>query len=128
MRNLFEPILEKHNAIKTKMEKHGLRNWLNITLSIIGGLLWALSGPLLFVSLMGSFMGHVSFDPPTQVQPVYDAGFGFIFNRWFWRCMLGTSILMVIASWQCHPATIVERKISREALANYRAEHGWPWN
>lgn len=114
---MFEDFRRTDAAIK--------EHQLSYLLAIAGCLCFVISFPILFLSLMAVFGGEVSFNPPDGINRAIEAGWGFIFNRWFWTSTLLASILGQIFAYWAHPEAQLKRKLGRTAVQEYQQE--WPW-
>lgn len=85
-----------------------------------------------FVGLLSAFTVPyaviLTIAPPSIVHNVVVAGFGFLFNRWFWSTMLLLGTLGLIFSYWAHPESQLRRKLEKVAISLFRANYGWPWD
>jgi hypothetical protein len=66
--------------------------------------------------------------PPEAINPIIEAGWGCIFDRWFWATMLTSSILAQVFGYWAHPESQLQRKIGKAAVRDYQQTYGWAWN
>lgn len=123
----FRDISTRYKEIRAVLEEHDLWNKTTFFLTLVGCLLSGFAILMIPIALLFSFAGHVSFNPPSTIDPIYEAGFGFIFNRWFWRTMFLAAVMSCYIGYKLHPATILEDKIGKRAVQTYKGKYGWPW-
>lgn len=110
-------------SIREAIKQHNLNN----RLILVGAIVDLLSFMLMTLSFVILSVGRVAVDPPTVIDPIIAAGYGFVFNRWFWVSMLLVSILGQLFGQWSHPETQLRRKLGAQAVANYKQVHVWPW-
>lgn len=116
-------MLQQLAKINETIRRHNLSS----VLGWVGALAFIISTPTLLMSVFVLSLGHVAFNPPSAIDPIIEAGWGFIFNRWFWSTVFFGSVVIQIFAYWSHPEAQLHRKIGAEAVAKYKQENDWPW-
>lgn len=111
----------------TKINDTIRRHNLSSGLGWLGALIWAISTLTLVISAIALGVGHVSFNPPSTIDPIIEAGWGCVFDRWFWGTVFFASVVAQIFGYWSHPESQLRRKLGAEAVANYKQHNEWPW-
>ena len=116
-------MFEDFKCINAEIKEHRL----SLALGVVGCAVMAITFPVFLLSIVAVTAGNVTITPPEATNPIIEAGWGCIFNRWFWATMLVTSILgQIFGNW-AHPESQLRRKIGNAAVREYQQTRGWAW-
>lgn len=108
------------------MREHGLSFKLGI-LGCIFGVIGLILTPIAAIACFTSFLQNVTINPPEAINPIIEAGYGFIFTKWFWSTAFLSAVLMQVIGFYTHPEAQLERKLRDDAVRKFKQENEWPW-